>query len=446
MNYMLNKKIRLLYLFLILTFFSTLQIFSQGDSLDHSRTILLEEALLLGIQNNRQLKMVTVDAAIANENVSQAKIAKAPRIALNGGYTYIGNPKLYEGFYENSITVDYFNHQAFANIITSMPIYNGSLINRKIEQQKILSQMQESAVKMTQAEVKNAITTYYFTLEKLYKQIEVTKQNIINTDLRIKQLKSRVENGQNLKSDLLRTELQQSNFKVSVFKNTNDIELVSNYLDVLIGIPTNTILKPQIDKSGVPFEEIKLQESISQAFQNREEIKRAEIGIQLSESTLNISKSGFSPSINANLILNTEYPAQWPNYVNIINYWAAGISLNWDVSSFYNIKHRIKGDKLQIEKSNVALDAAKNQVESEVKTAFVKYEESKRNIATYKKDVELSLSNYKIVKSRYDNDFALISDMVDAELQLNNSKISLVNANLDLIIQYYSLQFAMGKL
>jgi outer membrane protein TolC len=81
-----------------------------------------------------------------------------------------------------------------------------------------------------------------------------------------------------------------------------------------------------------------------------------------------------------------------------------------------------------------------------VKTAFVRYDESKKNIITYKKDVELSLSNYKIVKSRYDNDFALISDMVDAELQLNESKIALINANLDSIIQYYSLQFAMGKL
>jgi outer membrane protein TolC len=36
--------------------------------------------------------------------------------------------------------------------------------------------------------------------------------------------------------------------------------------------------------------------------------------------------------------------------------------------------------------------------------------------------------------------------MVDAELQVNEAKISLINANLDLIIQYYSLQFAMGKL
>jgi len=440
---MLNKKV---FFYLFLLCINPLQAFPQKDSINGAKLIRLEEALLLGLENNRQLKMAVAAAKIANENVSQAKMAKVPRIGINGGYTYIGNPKLYEGFYENSITVDYFNHQTFANIVSSMPLYSGGLIEGKIEQQKLLSKIEESAVRMTQAEIKNAITTYYFTLEKLYRQIEVTKQNIVNTDLRLKQLKSRVDNGQNLKSDLLRTELQQSNFKVSVFKNTNDIELVSTYLDVLIGLPTNTILKPVVEENTIALEEVKLQYSLSEAFLYREEIKRAAIGIELSESNLNISKSGFFPSINANLILNTEYPAQWPNYVNIINYWAAGLSLNWDVSSFYGIKHRIRADKLQIDKSTVALDEVKNQIESEVKTAFIKYEESKRNITTYKKDVELSFSNYKIVKSRYDNDFALISDMVDAELQLNNSKISLVNANLDLIIQYYSLQFAMGKL
>ena len=440
---MLNKK-AFFYLFLLCI--NPLQAFPQKDSINGAKLIRLEDALLLGLENNRQLKMAVIAAKIANENVSQAKMAKVPRIGINGGYTYIGNPKLYEGFYENSITVDYFNHQAFANIVSSMPLYSGGIIEGKIEQQKLLSKMEESAVRMTQVEIKNAITTYYFTLEKLYRQIEVTKQNIVNTDLRLKQLKSRVDNGQNLKSDLLRTELQQSNFKVSVFKNTDDIELVSTYLDILIGLPTNTILKPVVEENTIALEEVKLQYSLSEAFLYREEIKRAAIGIELSESNLNISKSGFFPSINANLILNTEYPAQWPNYVNIINYWAAGLSLNWDVSSFYGIKHRIRADKLQIDKSTVALDEVKNQIESEVKTAFIKYEESKRNITTYKKDVELSFSNYKIVKSRYDNDFALISDMVDAELQLNNSKISLVNANLDLIIQYYSLQFAMGKL
>lgn len=433
------------YWMIALSFFCYKPSFAQKDSIA-IRTIKLDEAINLGIQNNRQLKMANADMAIANENVSQAKIAKMPRIGLNGGYTYIGDPKLYEGFYENNINVDYYNHQAFASIVGSLPIYNGSLIANRINQQELFSSMEEAAVKMTEAEVKLAITEQYFTLEKLYRQIEVTKQNIINTDIRINQLKSRVENGQNLKSDLLRTELQQSNFKVSVLRNTNTITLVSNYLDILIGLPTDVILRPEVSVSMIPIEDVDLKKSISEAYLNRMEIRQAEIGVQISESSLGITKAGFMPNLNASVMLNTQYPAQWPNYINIINYWAVGLSLNWDISSFYNLKHKVSGDKIKVEKSNIALNATKDQIEREVKTAYVRFIESRKNIMTYKKDVELSLSNYKIVKSSYDNDFALISNMVDAELQLNEAKISLVNANLDLIIQYYFLQYAMGLL
>src|SRR6478736_4492754 len=117
-----------------------------------------------------------------------------------------------------------------------------------------------------------------------------------------------------------------------------------------------------------------------------------------------------------------------------------------EISSFYNIKHRASADKLQIDKSNIALAVTKDQINQDVKGAYIRFTESVRNITTFKKDVDLALSNYKIVKSRYDNDFAVISDIVDAELQLNEAKISLNNANIDAIIQYYSLQYAMGKL
>ena len=91
----------------------------------------------------------------------------------------------------------------------------------------------------------------------------------------------------------------------------------------------------------IPKKEVSLEESLSEAYQNRYEIKRSEINVKIAESSLDITKSGFKPYINANLLFNTQYPAQWPNYTdNILNYWAAGVSLNWDISSFYNIKHQ----------------------------------------------------------------------------------------------------------
>jgi outer membrane protein TolC len=410
------------------------------------RTIKLEEAIQLGLQNSNQIKLANSDVSIANENLSQANIAKAPMVGLNMGYNYIGDPKIYEGFYESHINVDYLNHQGYGNIAAVMPLYYGGVINNQIDKQKLIVSMQESVAKMTETEIKQAITNQFLTLEKLYKQIEVTKQNIINTDIRIKQLESRVINGQNLKSDLLRTELQKSNFEVTVFKNSNSIELISNYLDILIGLPPNTLLKPVLDGVLIPQNNVSLEESITEAYQNRYEIKQSEINIQIAESSKEITKSGFKPNINANLLLNTQYPAQWPNYENLLNYWGTGLSLNWDISSFYNLKHRVNSDQLQIDKSHVALDATKDFIYQDVKAAFVRFKESVKNITTFNKDVDLAQSNYKIVKSRYDNDFALISDIVDAELQLNEAKISLNNANIDSIIQYYSLQFAMGKL
>ena len=254
------KKIKIYFLLLTLFCFGISMIYGQKSDLNNTRPIQLEEAIQLGIQNNRQLKVANTNVAIANEDLSQAKISKAPRLGLNMDYNYIGNPKIFQGFYDKSVTVDYFDYQTVGTLVASMPLYYGGLIKNKIESQKLVTQIQETVVKMTEAEVKLAITQQFFTLEKLYQQIEVTKQNISNTELRIKQLKSRVENGQNLKSDLLRTELQQSNFQVSVFQDVNNIKLVSNYLDILIGLPTDTVLKPVLVENILPSKELTIEE------------------------------------------------------------------------------------------------------------------------------------------------------------------------------------------
>ncbi|HEU4788864.1 MAG TPA: TolC family protein, partial [Flavobacterium sp.] len=233
MDYPFFKRLKIEFVILIITCFFYEVGFSQNE--EEARIIKLDEAIQLGIQNNNQLKIANSDVSIANENLDQSQIAKAPVFGMKMAYNYIGNPKIFEGFYEKNITVDYFNQQASANVFASMPLYYGGVINNQIDKQKLMVSMQESVAKMTETEIKQTITTQFFTLEKLYKQIEVTKQNIVNTDLRIKQLESRVSNGQNLKSDLLRTELQKSNFEVAVFHSSNSIELISNYLDILTG-------------------------------------------------------------------------------------------------------------------------------------------------------------------------------------------------------------------
>lgn len=88
---------------MLLVFFKVIG-FAQETNLVETRIIKLDEALQLGIQNNRQLKIANADVAIAKENVSQFKIAKTPRLGVNTGYNYIGDPKIYSGFFSRQFS------------------------------------------------------------------------------------------------------------------------------------------------------------------------------------------------------------------------------------------------------------------------------------------------------------------------------------------------------
>lgn len=73
MNYFLFAMLKIKPLIPALFLLSYEIVIAQSTSSEQARIIKLEEAIQFGFQNNRQLKMVKTDVAIANENVSQAK-------------------------------------------------------------------------------------------------------------------------------------------------------------------------------------------------------------------------------------------------------------------------------------------------------------------------------------------------------------------------------------
>jgi len=266
--------------------------------------------------------------------------------------------------------------------------------------------------------------------------------------IRIKQLESKVKNGQNIISDLTRTKLQLSNFEIDVFKAENNIDLVSHYLSILTGLPTSTRLKPNDELIQVPEPKLIYEECLAAAFTNRYELKQSGLQKDFSQSSLRLTRSAKKPYLSAMATYNSQFPVPgtFPPQTDILNYWAVGLGLSYEISNLYKLNHTIAANKLQIEKDDISINNTRNNIEQELKRAYVKFLESKKNIESYRGNVELAELNYRIVKSKYDNEFALIIDMIDSELQVNEAQLSLNNAIIDAINQYYSLLYAMGTL
>ena len=63
-----------------------------------------------------------------------------------------------------------------------------------------------------------------------------------------------------------------------------------------------------------------------------------------------------------------------------------------------------------------------------------------------KKSLELAQQNYQVVNNRYLNGLALITDMLDASNQKLNAELQVVNAEINILFNYYQLKKTVGSL
>ena len=135
-----------------------------------------------------------------------------------------------------------------------VPIYMAGRNNISIAQEVVVSKIQNEILGMTHSQLTISVINQFYNLYKLYEEVAIIEQNIKSMQVQITQLESKVANGQNLLSDLTRTELQLSNFEISVFSKRNNIELVSNYLSTFAGLSTLEVLKPTDVVVQIPAE------------------------------------------------------------------------------------------------------------------------------------------------------------------------------------------------
>ena len=60
--------------------------------------------------------------------------------------------------------------------------------------------------------------------------------------------------------------------------------------------------------------------------------------------------------------------------------------------------------------------------------------------------MELANQNYTVIRDRYKNDMALITDMLDASNSKLTAEVQLVNAQINIIYNYYKLLYISGTL
>ena len=411
------------------------------------RTITIKELFELTKENHPNLKVSKTDIAIAKQDVEVAKNAQLPTLnAALQGY-YLGDAHIIDKDFSNSTRVDMPHFGNTFSIDASQLIWKGGMVKNGIKAQSLKAELTELNYQSNEQSIKLLVLGYYLDLYQLLNQKSVYQQNIQLAEQRLQNINKFYNQGMVTRNDVIRGELQLANLKLALQVVENNRQILNKQLTTALGLSENTQIVPdETILSNVP--KALLMEDYRAFAQNHPTILMTKKAVDIYETSEKITRAEMMPSLSAFAGNQLARPitTSTPALDMYTNGWSAGLSLNFNIDALYKTPKKIKQVRFEKDKAIAQANEAEQMIDVAVNAAYIKYNEAVTQNNTLETNKELSDENYRIMNSKYNNQLAILLDLIDASNQKLDAELQFANSEISIVYAYYKLLKESGNL
>jgi outer membrane protein TolC len=227
----------------------------------------------------------------------------------------------------------------------------------------------------------------------------------------------------------------------------NDILIATQKLNIILGIPDEQVVMPEAPINQWN-ENTSYSEYLKLALDHSFNYHVSEQQTELSKLKVKQVKANVRPKIG---MYGEFYYANPQIFLYPYNpYWYSlgivGVKASFSISSFYHNTNKVKAAQLEFEKEEEAHKDTEDRVRQQVKEAYLRYQEALEQIKVAEANVIQAKENARIIKNTYFSQTSLITELLDADIQLLQTKFELEAAKIMAQNNYYLLQNITGIL
>ena len=440
----MNTKLNRLFLWVSVFCFSTATVSAQQPV---EKKLRVDELFSLVIQNNPSLSVSKVDIQIAKQDVEVSKTERLPDLNVNASAMYIGDATILDKNLANATKVDMPHFGNIYSFEASQLIWKGGTVKNAIKAKSLQADLASLNYLYDEQDMKLLALGYYLDLYKLHNQADVYRQNIDLAEQRLENINRFFQQGMVTRNDLIRGELQISNLKLDLQRIENNRLILNKQLTVALGLPEEVQIVPD---DGILEERSQagLLASYQDAVQNHPSILMTKKAIELYEVSDKITKAERMPSLAlfGGNTLQRPITSSSPALDMYSNGWNVGLSLNFNIASLYKTPKKVQLGQYEIERAHALANEAEQRLGIAVNAAYIKYNESLTQNKTFEKNRDLADENYRIMESKYNNQLAILLDMIDASNTKLDAELQHTNSEINILFAYYRLLKESGQL
>lgn len=408
-----------------------------------SRTMGIEEMFRLADENSKSIQTFRTGKEVADENLKAAKAQRLPDISASLSGSYWGNGKLWDRDFSNATKIEMPHWGNNFALEAQLAVYAGGAISSGIELAELEKQLAEMDWQKNRQDIRFLLVGHYLNLYKLNNQIEVLHKNLELTNQIIANMQARLEQGTALQNDITRYELQRETLRLQLAKVEDACKIANHQLVTTLHLPVGTVVQPDTTLNDSQIQTLSEASWQELAAQNNLNLQQAETGIKINRQREKLERSERLPKISLMAAEHLDGPItiEVPVLDNNFNYWFVGVGVKYNISSLFKNNRKLKAARLNVRKAQETYELAQEQTNHAVQESYVNFLTSFTDLRTQQKSVELADENYSVTSNRYQNDLALLTDMLDASNMKLSADMGLVNARINVIFNYYKMKY-----
>lgn len=421
---------------------ATLHVAAQTDSLSLSVEQLFEQ----GIAQSLRIGADQLKEEMADLRARTARTLRLPdiEVGLKGGY--VGQPVVFEHGLSDPTRPDAPDWSQNYAIDFTQPLYRGGKIKYAIRQADLQRNIAALQTATDQADLKLELLRQYLDLFSLYKQHQVLARNIAESERRLKDIRQMKREGLITNNDVLRSEMQLTDNNLSLLQTENNIRLVSQQLDILLGLDEGLLLRPDTTLLDKVFVLESYDDYVLQAYDADPAMRLLQQQTELARNNIRLTRADNLPNLSLYASNTLARPVSRTLADMYNNNWNVGLSLSYSLSSLYQNRHKLREARRNVALQRNAEEQQKQDLRIGIHTAYLKHNEALQRVEALKLSVRQAEENYRIMRNRYLSQLAILTDLLDADNLRLNAELQLTTARTQVIYTYYQLQRAAGRL
>ena len=400
-----------------------------------ARDLTLDQAIDLSLNNSKEMKISEKNLDISKLNVNKAFKNALPSVTYTSAYTV--------GEHERQILTqsekNYVSKKRgyTQNLKLTQPLFTGGVVTAGIKGAKAYENI--ASYTYLQSKIKNRLDTI-----KIFSDIINAQRNLealsYSEGILLKryqkqeeQLKLRLIT----KPDILQTEYSIEDIRAQMINIKNVIDTNMEKLYIRTGINKSEPL------NLVPFnipnnfsEKINLNSDLKQAIDESLSAKIAEEQVKIASATRMAAVGELLPQVSAFASYGTGERTSFERSYKDAE-WTGGVQVSWKLFSFGSDLDNYRVAKLQEEQEELRENSAKENIEINVRSAYLNVLSLEKQIASQAKALEAAKVNFELNQEKYDAGLISTVDYLDFENTYRQARIAYNKALLD---YYYAFE------